>query len=547
MAATRRASSALALALFALPVRATASPIGRFCAARGATPATSPAGARSRRPDRRLQGARAALLPGRAHPPRLPHQRHLDRARAASSTSTRSRSTRPRSLPSFERGVLPDLAAGERAPIAGARAVARARSPDSSLSHMFGVVLAARRRRAAASSCASGELASRRCSRALDAQSRDAEPSLLCGTAFAFVHLLDALERAGPAPRAARRLAHHGDGRLQGPLARAAARASSRRARGARSASRPQRIVNQYGMTRARQPVLRLGAASSPRAPRRKLAPPWTRVRLVDPASGRGRPQRRGRRRSAIVDLANTGSVLAIQTADLGRALRRRLRGARAASRAPRRAAARSPRTRCSAPERRARRRTRAAARRASRLRSRAFGARACHDALADVLDAWSAADSRWQQAARAGSFRPRRASRPHGAARDSRAVSRATTARPSARLCAPKLGGPERLDTAPRRPHRRLRDDGGDSRRRDPAAELRRGARAARAAIARAREALCTRPGDGAALRALARRARSAARRLRRDRRLPRATTPRRSPRCAGRRASSRPAPTRP
>jgi hypothetical protein len=55
-----------------------------------------------------------------------------------------------------------------------------------------------------------------------------------------------------------------------------------------------------------------------PSRPRRKLGPPWARVRLVDPESGDdARPGALGV--VTIVDLANTGSVCAIQSADLGR------------------------------------------------------------------------------------------------------------------------------------------------------------------------------------------------------------------------------------
>ena len=55
-----------------------------------------------------------------------------------------------------------------------------------------------------------------------------------------------------------------------------------------------------------------------PLGPRRKLGPPWARVRLVDPDTGE---DVRGDAPGLVVihDLANTGSVAAIQTADLGR------------------------------------------------------------------------------------------------------------------------------------------------------------------------------------------------------------------------------------
>ena len=57
-----------------------------------------------------------------------------------------------------------------------------------------------------------------------------------------------------------------------------------------------------------------------PATPRRKLGPPWTRVRIIDPESGdEARDGEIGV--VTVLDLANTGSVLSIQTADLGRAL----------------------------------------------------------------------------------------------------------------------------------------------------------------------------------------------------------------------------------
>ena len=78
-----------------------------------------------------------------------------------------------------------------------------------------------------------------------------------------------------------------------------------------------ERIVNQYGMTELGSQfydtVLR-----EPAAPRRKLGPPWARVRIVDPETGEDAPAD-GAGTIVVYDLANTGSVLAIQTADLGR------------------------------------------------------------------------------------------------------------------------------------------------------------------------------------------------------------------------------------
>jgi acyl-CoA synthetase (AMP-forming)/AMP-acid ligase II len=79
----------------------------------------------------------------------------------------------------------------------------------------------------------------------------------------------------------------------------------------------PQRVVNQYGMTELGSQfydsVLR-----RPDERRRKLGPPWARVAIVDPETGE--PAAAGEVGAiAVIDLANTGSVLALQTEDLGR------------------------------------------------------------------------------------------------------------------------------------------------------------------------------------------------------------------------------------
>jgi hypothetical protein len=76
-------------------------------------------------------------------------------------------------------------------------------------------------------------------------------------------------------------------------------------------------MVNQYGMTELASQFYD-SVLVQPRETRRKLGPPWTRVVITDPASGE--PVAPGAIGTVIVyDLANTGSILAIQTADLGR------------------------------------------------------------------------------------------------------------------------------------------------------------------------------------------------------------------------------------
>ena len=91
-------------------------------------------------------------------------------------------------LPTFRRLLLPELGAGERMPFV-VLAPSRSEAPDSSLSWMFDVVV---RELGTQESVVGLDL-----ERALAALDATAEPVCLCGTAFAFVHLLDALEARG--------------------------------------------------------------------------------------------------------------------------------------------------------------------------------------------------------------------------------------------------------------------------------------------------------------------------------------------------------------
>jgi hypothetical protein len=221
-------------------------------------------------------------------------------------------------LPSFEAGMLPELSGTRgRMPI-----LVLAPSPqeagDSSLSHMFGVVL--RERGAAGSDYfvrrARLELAS--LALALEGAIAEQRALALCGTAFAFVHLLEAMEQAG------RRLALPVGSRIMETggfkgRARELTREELYAALDDRLGVAPERIVNQYGMTELGSQFYD-SVLAAPQAPRHKLVPPWTRVRIVDPATGWDCP-RGDVGMIQIVDLANTGSVLAVQTADLGREL----------------------------------------------------------------------------------------------------------------------------------------------------------------------------------------------------------------------------------
>jgi hypothetical protein len=148
---------------------------------------------------------------------------------------------------------------------------------------------------------------------------------ILAGTAFAFVHLLDRVRSSdGHARVAGASWALPAGSRV---METGGFKGRSRevprevlRVELARHFSVPETsVVNQYGMTELGSQFYD-STLLDPAGPRRKLVPPWTRVRFVDSESGRDvRPGAIGM--IVIQDLANTGSIAALQTADLGRAV----------------------------------------------------------------------------------------------------------------------------------------------------------------------------------------------------------------------------------
>lgn len=218
---------------------------------------------------------------------------------------------------SFEHGVLPELVGGAGRARLLILAPSVEEAPDSSLSHMFEVM---RGRRGDAESgffVRDGALDTAALRGALEAAQAAPGPVALCGTAFAFVHLLEAIavdERRIALATGARLMETGGfKGR-----ARERPREALYAELGARLGVPAERIVNQYGMTELGSQFYDSVLARP--GPRRKLAPPWTRVQIVDPASGAPLPAgETGLVR--ILDLANTGSVAAVETADLGRAV----------------------------------------------------------------------------------------------------------------------------------------------------------------------------------------------------------------------------------
>ncbi len=218
-------------------------------------------------------------------------------------------------VPTFRLHVLPDLERGERIEMR-ILAPAPAEAPDSSLSHMFGVLLPLFGTPESGCDVREGALDLTALLPRLRAAQASGAPVAVCGTAFAFVHLLGALEDRRETiglPAGSRVMETGGFKGRSREMSRAELYAGIEAGLGVPE----HRIVNQYGMTELGSQfydsVLRL-----PGTERRKLGPPWARVRIVDPATGDdaayGEPGM-----IVIVDLANTGSIFAVETADLGR------------------------------------------------------------------------------------------------------------------------------------------------------------------------------------------------------------------------------------
>jgi hypothetical protein len=303
----------LALALFA--VQTEQNPVyGRFCAARGATPErvhswreipTVPTGAFKE----------VALRC-------FPAERTVKVFRTSGTTLERRGALHLDTLalyeaslvPSFEAGVLPDLADGEKLPIL-VLAAGPAAAEDSSLSHMFGAMVARRGAPGSGFFVSDGGLDVEALLAALARAAKQGSRLLLCGTAFAFVHLLEALEA-----RELRLELPPGTRIMETGGFKGRSRELSRDALYAWIADRlgvpPERCVNQYGMTELGSQFYD-SVLTEPAAARYKRVPPWAQVRIVSPEGGEDvGPGAVGA--IHIVDLANTGSVLAIATADLG-------------------------------------------------------------------------------------------------------------------------------------------------------------------------------------------------------------------------------------
>lgn len=196
-------------------------------------------------------------------------------------------------------------------------------APDSSLTYMLETLRREEGSDQSGFDLLDGRLDFASFATAIDCARNDERPLVIAGTSFAFVHFLDAVAAGEPGvgalgwrlPADSRVMETGGFKGHSREVPRDELRSEI-----ARCFAIPEsRVVNQYGMTELGSQFYD-STLLDPDGPRRKLVPPWTRVRFVDPESGRDVAD--GEVGMIVIhDLANTGSVAALQTADLGRAI----------------------------------------------------------------------------------------------------------------------------------------------------------------------------------------------------------------------------------
>ncbi|MFP8880777.1 MAG: long-chain fatty acid--CoA ligase [Myxococcota bacterium] len=221
-------------------------------------------------------------------------------------------------LSGFRRFMFPEFADPDNRASIRVLAPSADEFPESSLSHMFGIVVAELGASGSGFDVENGKLRVDRILTNLVESAASESPVALCGTAFSFVHLIDHLSRRGvmiglsPASRIMETGGFKGQSR---ELPRTELYSEIKRVLGVPA----ERIVNQYGMTELGSQFYD-SVLHTPSEPRRKLGPPWARVVIIDPETGHEAVT--GQVGTiCIVDLTNTGSIAAIQTGDLGRAV----------------------------------------------------------------------------------------------------------------------------------------------------------------------------------------------------------------------------------
>lgn len=153
----------------------------------------------------------------------------------------------------------------------------------------------------------------------LGARQRDGRPGLLLTTGLALLQLLDGLERMGLRFRPPPGSALFETGGLKGRTREVSRQELSKRVE-QHLGIPPHRVVGEYGMTElTSQCYSRTLLADGNADPSAFVAPPWVRVRILDPETLEEVPPGESGL-IAVFDLANVGSALHLLTEDLGRA-----------------------------------------------------------------------------------------------------------------------------------------------------------------------------------------------------------------------------------
>lgn len=217
-------------------------------------------------------------------------------------------------LPTLRRHLFPDI--DPKKCNAFFLAADTCEAPDSSLSHMFATAAAKLGFAKARFFLRNAQLETESLIEALQQSIESSTPVALLGTAFSFVHFLDALQERKlrlPLPAGSRIMETGG---FKGRSRECTAEELYALLETHFSVA-PARIINQYGMTELGSQFYDSNLLF-PEQARHKLGPPWARVWCIDPETGHEVSDgRTGLIR--ILDLANTGSIVALQTADLGR------------------------------------------------------------------------------------------------------------------------------------------------------------------------------------------------------------------------------------
>jgi hypothetical protein len=178
-------------------------------------------------------------------------------------------------------------------------------APHSSLSAMFGFWHKASGQKNQGFWMREGTFDFSALRQALTSRAKKGRPIAICGTAFSFVHLLDAWTNPLPLPPGSRLVETGGFKGRSREVSKAELYAGLERIFGLKDDA----LWNEYGMSELSSQAYARGTNGL------HATPPWARVQVCDPVTGREvRVGREGLVR--WIDLANVDSVMALQTLD---------------------------------------------------------------------------------------------------------------------------------------------------------------------------------------------------------------------------------------